>query len=133
MAIRTALRVQLPHQNGEIAKVLHTLTREGIRLDLFVGLAGKEDCIIELLPSDPARAIKALRRAGIAAQQIRVALTWLPDLPASLAQACETLEAAGIHINAVHVVGVDPERGQHVLVESPDVERADQLLWALRY
>jgi hypothetical protein len=133
MAVRTALRVRLPVRADEAAKILHSLADAGIRLDLFVGCAGAQETTVELLAADPACAARLLAKAEVPVEEFRVACGWLPDLPLCLAQACETLNAAGICIDGVHVVGGDATRGQHVLIESSDAERADELLWALHY
>ncbi len=114
-------------------KVLKLLSKENVRLDLFTGVMGTSETVVELLAADPARALEVLRAADLPAEEVHVALAWLPDTPDCLAEACETLGAAGIHVHAAHVVAVDPSRGQHVVIESPDAERTDQLLWALRY
>jgi hypothetical protein len=114
-------------------QVLQLLAREGIWLDLFAGISGTSENTIELLTTDPTRAAEMLRAADLPVEAAQVVLAWLSDTPACLAQACETLSAAGIHVHAAYVVAVTALRGQQVLIETPDAERADQLLWALHY
>jgi hypothetical protein len=118
-----------------VIKVLQMLATEGIQLDLFAGVTGEteSESVAELLPADPASAAAMLRAADLSVAEVQVVLAWLPDTPACLAEACETLGAAGIRVHCAYVVAVESERGQHVMIESPDAQRADQLLWALRY
>jgi hypothetical protein len=116
-------------------KVLKSLANEGIRLDLFAGIASASEraSIAEILTTDPLHAAAVLRAAELPVEEVQVVLAWLPNVPACLAEACETLGAAGIHVQSACVVAVDSERGQQIMIESPDAQRADQLLWALRY
>jgi hypothetical protein len=114
-------------------QVLHTLARDGVQVEAFAGATGTDESSVEILCADPDRATAVLRAAGLPPEEVDVAVAWLPDMPACLAEACETLGAAGIHIYSVCVIAVESERGQHVMIETPEAQRADQLLWALRY
>jgi hypothetical protein len=114
-------------------QVLQTLARNGIQVEMFVGATGTDESSVEILCADPDRATAVLRAADLPVEEADVAVAWLPDMSACLAEACETLGAAGIHIRSACVISVESERGQHVMIESPEVQRADQLLWALRY
>ena len=133
MAVRTALRVHVPARPATVMQVLHTLARDGIQVEAFAGATGTDESSAEILCADPDRATAVLRAADLPVDQVDVAVAWLPDMPACLAEACEALGAAGIHIRSACVIAVESERGQHVMIESPEAQRADQLLWALRY
>jgi hypothetical protein len=118
-----------------ILKVLQTLANEDIRVDLFAGVAGvsASESIAEILTTDPKRAAAVLRAADLPVEEVQIVLARLPDMPGSLAQACEALGTAGIHVRSAYVAAVDSERCQQVMIESPEAQHADQLLWALRY
>lgn len=133
MSVRTALRVPLRHRPGELGRIARALADAHVRLEAFAGLARGTESMVELLPVNPAHATKALQAAGWTVEEVDVALAWLPDEPASLARACETLGAAGISIDAVYILTTNPAHGQHVAFECADAHRADQLLWALIY
>jgi hypothetical protein len=133
MAVRTALQVHIPSRTGTVMTVLQTLAREGVQVAVFAGVTGTDESIVEVLCADPALATAAFRAADLLVEEFDVAVAWLPDVPACLAEACETLVAAGIHVRSVCVIAVESERGQLVMIESTEVRRADQLLWALRY
>ena len=133
MAVRTALRLDLANRPGELAKVLRPIAQSGVNLHAIAGVAGGQSSIVELLPSDPAAAASALQHAGVSAQQVQVAVTWLPNRPGTLLKAAEALAAAGINVEGVYVVSSDPAQGVQLTVECADAARADQVLAALTY
>jgi hypothetical protein len=133
MAVRTALRVHIPGRPSMIMHALQTLAHNGIQVEMFFGATGTDASSAEILCADPDRATALLQAADLPVEEVDVAVAWLPDMPACLADACETLGAAGIHIRSACVIAVESERGQHVMIDSPEAQRADQLLWALRY
>src|SRR5262245_16406740 len=108
MAIRTALRLDLANQPGELAKVLRPIAQAGVNIHALAGIASAHSAVVAALPSDPAAAARALQQAGIHFQEVAVVVTWLPNRPGTLLKACEALATAGINIESVYVVSTDP-------------------------
>jgi hypothetical protein len=134
MAIRTALRIQLQNRPGALSAALRAIAQAGVNLDTAAGVAGGEDtATVEVLPADPAGAVRALQQAGLTVREVQVAVTWLPNRAGTLARACEALGGAGINIDGLYVVATDPSRGQQAAFECADAARADQVLTGLSY
>jgi hypothetical protein len=133
MSVRTALRLELANRPGELAKALRPVAQAGVNLHAVAGVANAQSSIIEVLPSNAAAAVDALKQAGIAAQEVEVVVTWLPNRPGTLLKACETLASAGINVDGVYVVSTDPAQGVQMIVECRDAQQADQVLGGVSY
>ncbi len=133
MSVRTALSVHLAHEPDGISRLAKALARERIHVDALAAVSSAEGTTIDLLPVNPEHAQKTLQQAGFQVTASRVALAWIPHQPGSLLLACETLAAADVRVNAAYILTTDPHAGQRVAFACSDVERADQLLWALSY
>ncbi len=133
MAVRTALRIQLQNRPGALGTALRTIAQAGVNLETAAAVAGGDTSTVEVLPADPAGAVRALQQAGLTVREVQVAMTWLPNRAGTLARACEALGGAGINIDAIYVVSTDPSRGQQAAFECADAARADQVLAGLSY
>lgn len=133
MAVRTALRVRVPHVHGTLLHVIEELAHGHIHVDALAALAHGDETVIELLAPQPQHAREVLEQAGLNCEEVQVALAWLPNEPSSLLRAAQTVVGSGLTIDALYVVSTDPIRGQQVAVQCADADRADQLLWALAY
>lgn len=133
MSVRIALSVRLAHEPDAVAQVARILAREHIHVDALAAISSADATTINLLPVNPEHAHKALQQAGLPVVASRVAVAWIPHQPGSLLLACETLAAADVHVDAAYILTTDPYSGQRVVFACSDVERADQLLWALSY
>ena len=133
MSVRMALSVHLEHAPDGISRLAGILARENIHVDALAAVSSPDATTIDLLPVNPEHALKALQQAGLQVIASRVALAWIPRQPGSLLLACETLAAADVHVDAAYILTSDPHSGQRVAFACSDVERADQLLWALSY
>lgn len=140
MSVRTALSVHIapgsdgiPRPDG-VASVARILAHENIRVDALAAVCSADgSTTVNFLPTNPEQALKALRHAGLKVGASRVALASIPYHPRSLLLACETLAAAGIRVDAAYILTADPYSGQRVAFACSDVNRADELLWALCY
>jgi hypothetical protein len=133
MAVRTALRVRVPHVHGTLLHVIEELGRARIHVDALAALAAGAETIIELLPRDPQRAQQALQQAGLDVEAVQVAVAWVPNDPNALVRATQAVVLSGLTIDGFYVISSDGVRGQQVAIECADAQRADQLLWALTY
>src|SRR5262245_39929063 len=106
MAVETALRVRLPNRQGELAKVARQLADAGVNIRSVAGVTSGGEGVVELLVNSPGNAITALTQGGINFEQVRVAISPIPqgvtDQPGMLARLAEKLAAAGINIESFY-------------------------------
>jgi hypothetical protein len=133
MSVLTALRLELPNNPGELAKALHAIAQANVNIHAAAGVATGQASVIEILPSNVIAANSALQQIGYHPQEVEVAVTWLPNRPGTLLQACEAIAAAGINIDAVYVVATDPALGVQIVFEAQDAPRVDQVLASVEY
>lgn len=133
MSVRMALRVHIAREPDGIAQVAQIVARENIHVEALAAVSSGDITAIDLLPVNPEHALKALQKAGLQVVSYGVALAWMPRQPGSLLLACETLAAADVHVDAAYILATDRHSGQRVAFACSEVERADQLLWALSY
>jgi hypothetical protein len=133
MSVLTALRLELADRPGELAKALRAIAQAGVNIHAVAGVASGHTSVIELLPNNVIDASTALQQAGFHAQEVEVAVTWVPNHPGTLLKACEAVAAAGINIDAVYVVATDPARGIQITFEGRDAPGIDQILARVNY
>ncbi len=133
MSVRTALSVHLAQEPDGISQLARILARENIQVDVLAAVSSADGTTMDFLPVNPDHALKVLKKAGLRVTASRVVVAWIPRQPGSLLLACETLAAADVHVDAAYILATDPHAGQRVAFACSDVERADQLLWALSY
>jgi hypothetical protein len=133
MSVRMALKVHIAHGPDGIAQIAQIVARENIHVEALAAVSSDDATTIDLLPTNPEKALKALQQAGLQGASYRVALAWMPRQPGSLLLACETLAAADVRVDAAYILTADRHNGQRVAFACSDVDRADQLLWALSY
>lgn len=133
MSVRMALSVRIAHEPDSIARVAQILARENIYVEALAAVSSADVTTIDLLPLNPEHALKVLRQAKLQVDSYRVALAWMPCQPGSLLLACETLAAADVRVDAAYILTTERHSGQRVAFACSDVDRADQLLWALCY
>jgi hypothetical protein len=133
MAVRTALRFELPNRSAELVKALRPIAQAGVNLHALAGMTHAGTYVVELLPHDAPAAASALNKAGISAREVSVVVTWLPNRPGALLKACEALADAEIDIESAYVVSTDSARGVQMTFECGDAARADQVLGELSH
>ncbi|HEX8032275.1 MAG TPA: ACT domain-containing protein [Ktedonobacterales bacterium] len=133
MSVLTALRLELANNPGELAKALHAIAQANVNIHAVAGVATGQSSVIELLPNNVIAATSALQQIGYQPREVEVAVTWVPNRPGTLLQACEAIAAAGINIDAVYVVATDPTLGVQLTFEARDAQRVDQILGSVEY
>jgi len=94
------LVVTVPNRIGSLAKLLRALADAGVNVVALCGEGKGRQGKIRFVVSDPAKAGRALAKAGIAAEKNDVLLAQLSDKPGTGAQLAENLAAAGVNIKA---------------------------------
>src|SRR5438045_9576241 len=130
MLSQTALRMHLPNRQGELDKITRQLANAGVNIRPAAGVTSGGEGQVEFLVDNPGNAITALTQAGTNFDQVRVAISPIPqqamNQPGTLARLAEKLAAAGINIESFYpapgptgeilaVLGCsDPEQADHI-------------------
>ncbi len=135
MAVERAIRFNLPNQPGELLRVVRQIAEAGVNLRSVAGVVGQDagTGTVELLVSDPDLALRSLRDGGTQAEEVQVAVAWLPDRPGTLAAALQALADEGINIESIYLVSTDEQRGRQAAFGCSDPQRADQILSNVSY
>ena len=85
---------------GELARVVHALSRAGVNLE---GLA-EVDGIVHVLARDPRAARQALRANGFAIDsELEVVVVPMPDRPGEVSMILQRLAEAGVNVRFVYL------------------------------
>lgn len=128
MPIKKQLTVSAENRPGQLAAICSALGKAKVNILAISVVDTAESCLVRMVPSNPARARKALPK-GIPLISVRdvVAVT-IPSGPGRLAKLAGKLARAKINIE--YVYGSEPaEGGTAVCVFAvPDVRKANAVL-----
>lgn len=127
------LSVFLENSPGRMAKMLRTLADAQINLHVLVVADTVDYGVARLICHEPARAVDALRAAGLSATLTDVIAVEIEDRPGALADLVELLSEKGFSIEYAYTY-VEPSTGRAVNVARlGDQERAETELIAAGY
>ena len=106
VSVLTYYSIEIPNQPGAGARILSALKEAKVNLTALWGypVAG-ESARLDLVPSDPAALVAALKKIKIAAGPKRSSFFFFgKDHPGVLAESMELLAAAGVNVHAAQAV-----------------------------
>jgi len=119
------LTVRLPEDRpGELARVVHTLSRSGVNIEGFAEVDG----VVHVLARDPNAARAALRAGGyIIEREVEVLVLPMPDRPGELSMIMQRLADASVNLRFVYL-GTDTR----VIIGADDITKARDALGRAR-
>lgn len=124
--VEKALRVRLPNQPGQLARLAGMLGEARVNVRAIAAVGGDEATNIEILVDDRQAARQVLQAGGVTFAEVEVALVSLPHRPGSLARAARRVAEAGLNIDSVYIVATEGERAQ--VAFGGQAEGIDQVL-----
>jgi hypothetical protein len=118
----TELTVILEDRPGTLARLGGTLGDAGINIAAIHGVSREGKGFVQIVPSDPDRAARALDAAGIPYTRREVLIVRVLDEPGTLGDVALVMSHAGINIDSVYVT----TRG-HVVLGVDDLPGAIQV------
>lgn len=105
------LTVSMPNRPGQLALLTDALGKAGVNIESLVATTGGGKGLIRLIPSDPAKAKRALKAAKIRVSGEREVLeVRLANKPGTLARVAKRLGKAKVNIDTVYVISADRKR-----------------------
>jgi hypothetical protein len=118
----TELTVMLPNTPGALARLGAVLGDARVNIEAIQGTVREERAVVQIVPSQPERAARALKEAGIAYTQREVLVVRVLDEPGMLGDVALVMATAGINIDSVYVT----TRG-HIVLGVDDLDGAIQV------
>lgn len=99
------LSVTLPNRPGQLAKLAGALGKAGVNIQSIAAMTGAGKGVIRFVPSDAAKAKRALKAAGIRGVRDREVLeVGLADKPGALARTASRLAKKGVNIDSIYML-----------------------------
>jgi hypothetical protein len=118
----TELTVTLQNKPGTLARLGSVLGDARVNIEAIQGSARGEHTVIQIVPSEPDRAARALQAAGLAYTRREVLIVRVLDEPGMLGDVALVMSTAGINIDSVYVT----TRG-HIVLGVDDLDGAIQV------
>jgi hypothetical protein len=120
----TQLSVTMDNKPGQLAKLGATLARAKVNIEAISVLDSAEVGVIRLVTSSNAKALAALKKAGMAVVQHPVLVLKLPNEPGALGAATSKLAAAKVNIEFVYGSAAGAGEKSTVVMGVSDIARA---------
>ncbi len=105
------LAVSMPNRPGQLAVLAETLGKAGVNIQSLAAITTGGKGVIRLIPSDPAKAKRALKAAKIRVTGEREVLeVRLRNRPGTLARVAKRLGKAKVNIDSAYVISADRKR-----------------------
>jgi hypothetical protein len=118
----TEFTVMLPNTPGALARLGAVLGDARVNIEAIQGTVREERAVIQIVPSEPERAARALEEAGIVYTQREVLVVHVLDEPGMLGDVALVMATAGINIDSVYAT----TRG-HIVLGVDDLDGAIQV------
>ncbi len=103
--------VSVPNRPGQLAALADALGKAGVNIEALAATTARGKGTIRLIPSDPAKARRALKAAKIRVTGEREVLeVRLANKPGTLARVAKRLGKAGVNIDTAYVIKADRKR-----------------------
>ncbi len=99
----TEFQVSLKNQPGTLAQLCTLLGDARVNIDALQGISAGEESLVQFVPNDPDKAIRALKAGGIVFTQREVLLVEVLDQPGMLGDVALVMADAGINIDSIYV------------------------------
>jgi hypothetical protein len=118
----TELTVMLPNTPGALARLGAVLGDARVNIEAILGTVRAERAFVQVVPSEPELAARALEEAGIVYTQREVLVVRVLDEPGMLGDVALVMATAGINIDSVYATA----RG-HIVLGVDDLDGAIQV------
>jgi hypothetical protein len=100
----TEFVVHMDNRPGMLASLTEVLAAAGVNIEALAAFGFDGEGVVRLVVDDAESARRALREAGLAAEEMQVLSAFLPHAPGELATVTRKLADSGINIDAVYVI-----------------------------
>ena len=100
----TEFVVHMDNRPGMLASLTEVLAGAGVNIEALAAFGFDGEGVVRLVVDDATLARRALREAGLAAEEKQVLTTYLPHSPGQLASVARKLADSGVNIDAVYVI-----------------------------
>ena len=118
----TEFTVMLPNTPGALALLGAILGDARVNIEAILGTVRAERAVVQVVPSEPEVAARALEEAGIVYTQREVLVVRVLDEPGMLGDVALVMATAGINIDSVYATA----RG-HIVLGVDDLDGAIQV------
>ncbi len=118
----TEFKVILEDTLGALAGLGGALGDAGVNIEAIQGTTREGKGVVQFVPRDPDKAIRALERSGISYTKREVLVVRVLDEPGALGSVALVMSNAGINIDSVYVT-----TGGHVVLGVDDLVGATQV------
>jgi len=105
----TEFVVHMDNRPGMLASLTEVLAGAGVNIEALAAFGFDGEGVVRLVVDDATLARRALREAGLAAEEKQVLTTYLPHSPGQLASVARKLADSGINIDAVYVINASSD------------------------
>jgi hypothetical protein len=105
----TEFVVHMDNRPGMLASLTEVLAEAGVNIEALAAFGFDGDGVVRLVVDDAKLARRALREAGLAAEEKQVLTTYLPHSPGQLASVARRLADSGVNIDAVYVINTSTD------------------------
>jgi hypothetical protein len=105
----TEFVVHMDHRPGMLASLTEVLAAAGVNIEALAAFGFDGEGVVRLVVDDAESARRALREAGLAAEEMQVLSAFMPHAPGELATVTRKLADSGINIDAVYVINSSAE------------------------
>jgi hypothetical protein len=105
----TEFVVHMDNRPGMLASLTEVLAAAGVNIEALAAFGFDGEGVVRLVVDDAESARRALREAGLAAEEMQVLSAFMPHAPGELATVTRKLADSGINIDAVYVINSSAE------------------------
>jgi hypothetical protein len=105
----TEFVVHMDNRPGMLASLTEVLAGAGVNIEALAAFGFDGEGVVRLVVDDATLARRALREAGLAAEEKQVLTTHLPHSPGQLASVARKLADSGVNIDAVYVINASTD------------------------
>ena len=105
----TEFVVHMDNRPGMLASLTEVLAGAGVNIEALAAFGFDGEGVVRLVVDDATLARRALREAGLAAEEKQVLTTYLPHSPGQLASVARKLADSGVNIDAVYVINASTD------------------------
>ncbi len=128
MAIKKELSVVLPNRPGTLAELTAELAKAKVNLLAIDASGGFEYNIVRMVPDNPAKAKRVIKRYGMEVGETSVVCLVVRDEPGAVAEVAAKLGRAKINIDYLYCTGGTPGTDAVLILHATDNKKAVRLL-----
>jgi len=105
----TEFVVHMDNRPGMLASLTEVLAAAGVNIEALAAFGFDGEGVVRLVVDDANLARRALREAGLSAEENLVLTAFLPHSPGQLATVARRLADSGVNIDAVYVINASTD------------------------